>query len=59
VAEALARNSQRDEEERVPELGILGASKKLELPALTEGFERLHFIQCDDSMGFLIQEWKE
>lgn len=42
VADALARNAERHNAERVPDLAILGASKRMELPALSEGFDRLH-----------------
>lgn len=59
VADALRRNSNRDEPERVPDKGILGASGRLELPARAEGFDELCFVRLDEPKGFVVEEWKE
>jgi predicted kinase len=59
VQEALARNSRRDDSERVPDAGVHGASGKLELPSLGEGFDRLFFVRIDESQGFVVEDWQE
>jgi len=58
VADALRRNAGRNEIERVPDKGILGASGKLDLPSKTEGFDQLFFVRLNDSDGFTVEEWK-
>ncbi len=57
--EALQRNSQRPEAERVPDKGILGASGQLELPSRAEGFDQLYFVRLNEPDGFLVEDWKE
>ena len=59
VADALRRNSQRPESERVPDKGVLGASGRLELPSRAEGFDQLFFVRLDGPSGFAVEEWKE
>ena len=59
VADALRRNSERDEIERVPAKGVLGASGRLELPSKTEGFDLLFFVRLNESNGFIVEDWKE
>lgn len=59
VADALRRNSQRSGSERVPDKGVLGASGRLELPSLAEGFDQLFFVRLDEQSGFAVEEWEE
>ncbi|MES2569724.1 MAG: AAA family ATPase [Verrucomicrobiota bacterium] len=58
VAEALERNAGRLGEERVPDLAIRGASRQLEIPALSEGFDRLFFVRLVPGEGFVIEPWQ-
>ena len=57
VEDCLRRNAQRPEIERVPEVAILSAAKKLERPSLDEGFDQLYFVRLED--GFVVEEWKD
>lgn len=59
VADALRRNSERDEVERVPDKGVLGASGRLELPSKAEGFDQLLFVRLNEPHGFAVEDWKE
>ena len=59
VADALRRNSDRDENERVPDKGVLGASGRLERPSRAEGFDQLFFVRMNEPNGFTVEEWKE
>jgi len=56
VEDCLRRNAERDERERVPQVGILSAAKKLELPKPDEGFDELFYVQIADGC-FLVEEW--
>lgn len=54
VDECLARNQERSE--IVPMAGILSTARKLELPRLDEGFEKLRYVRLTES-GFVVEEW--
>ena len=56
VEECLARNQQRSDQ--VPKVGILSTAKKLELPALEEGFGVLRYVRLTES-GFVVEEWND
>lgn len=58
-AAAMARNAGRGEDERVPELAIRGAARKLELPSLGEGFDTLHFVKLADRGSFIVEDWRD
>lgn len=55
IAESLERNAGRVERQ-VPERGVKGAAARLEIPALDEGFDALHYVRIDD--GFVVQPWR-
>jgi predicted kinase len=57
--EALAINEQRAEAERLPVKGLLGTLKRLELPRLDEGFDRLFYVRMDGDGGFVEEAWVE
>ena len=58
VAEALERNRLRAEPDRVPDKAVLGMSGRLELPARSEGFDRLYFVRLLDAGGFAVEDWQ-
>lgn len=47
AAEAVTRNKLRPEAERVPAVAIWAARKRLEVPALDEGFDEVHVLSTD------------
>jgi predicted kinase len=59
VREALARNSDREGKERIPEKGILGTYKRLRVPSLEEGFELLNYVRIDEEGRFVVEEWSD
>jgi predicted kinase len=59
VSDALRRNSERGEAERVPHKGVLGASGRLEIPSGNEGFDHLFFVRLNGPDGFTVEKWKE
>ncbi len=58
VRDALERNRLRPEPARVPDLAVLGMSRRLELPAAEEGFDRLYFVRLLDGGGFAVADWQ-
>lgn len=59
VDPCLARNAARAEPERVPDVAILGTHKRLEIPALAEGFDRLHYVRINQEGQFEVEEWQD
>ena len=58
IADAIARNRARPEVDRVPDVAIFSASKRLELPSRAEGFDELHFVRLSGPNSFSIGVWK-
>lgn len=58
VEDCLGRNADRPEIERVPEVAIYSAAKKLELPSLSEGFEQLFYVGLENGR-FVVEEWQD
>jgi predicted kinase len=56
---ALERNRQRSGKSLIPEKGIIGAYRKLELPGFDEGFDRLFYVEIGDSGAFIVKEWSD
>ena len=59
ISEALQRNGQRPERERIPDVGVKGTSGRLQLPARSEGFDELYYVRLNDGGGFDVQEWRD
>lgn len=58
INECLKRNSTRNEDEIIPEKGILATYSKLALPTKKEGFDELFFVSLQNE-GFKIEEWED
>jgi predicted kinase len=56
LSDALERNSKRTGKERVPDIGIKGTFKKLEIPNIDEGFDELYYVIIDNDT-FIIKNW--
>jgi predicted kinase len=56
--DCLRRNAGRPEGQRVPDVAILSAAKKLELPSLDEAFDQLYYVRLTEA-GFVVEEWKD
>jgi hypothetical protein len=59
VAGSILRNAGRPPAERIPERGIRGASARLEIPSLEEGFQRLFYVALAPGGGFVVEEWRD
>jgi predicted kinase len=56
----LERNRQRTGAACVPDVALYVTRSKLELPAYTEGFDRLYYVELDEECrDFIISEWQE
>jgi hypothetical protein len=59
VASALQRNHTRPEIDRVPDVGIYAANKRLERPCRDEGFDELFFVQLTGDNTFTVEEVRD
>lgn len=59
IAECVERNEARPEEARVPRLGVLGTSSRLEIPSRDEGFDVMRFVRIAAGGGFDVEEWRD
>src|SRR5262245_18582186 len=59
IQAALERNRQRSGKALIPEKGILGAYRKLELPRSDEGFDQLWYVEIGAGGQFLAKEWSD
>jgi predicted kinase len=57
--EALARNRQRTGKRRIPDRGVAGTYKRLELSGLVEGFDRLYYVRIAGNGQIIVEEWKD
>jgi predicted kinase len=53
---SLKWNNSRSGKEKIPEVGILGMFKKLEIPSIEEGFDELFFVDIIDGK-YIVKEW--
>ena len=57
ITSALARNSERIGAARIPDRGVLGTYKQLEIPEHAEGFDALYYVRIDPAGMFQVEEW--
>jgi predicted kinase len=58
LKEALLRNSERTGRGRIPDKGILGSHKRLQLPTREEGFDALYYVRSTEMGQFEIEAWR-
>lgn len=56
LADSIERNKSREGEENIPDKGIMGTYKKLEIPKYDEGFDILYYVEIHNST-FIVKEW--
>ena len=54
---ALALNRTRPDPQRIPDVGVLGTHKKLQIPNLAEGFDHLFYVRMGAEGEFIVEEW--
>jgi predicted kinase len=57
--EAVRRNNTRTGRERIPEKGIYGTRKRLEVPSFAEGFDYLFYVRLHEPAGFQVRPWQQ
>ena len=55
---SLERNASRTGADRIPDKGLLGTYKRLQLPTFDEGFNQLFYVSIGENNEFVIQEWQ-
>jgi predicted kinase len=58
LSKALERNRCREGTARIPEKGLLGAAKRLEIPRAAEGFDQVFYVWIDDNDQFVVEPWR-
>ncbi|HBM14761.1 MAG TPA: kinase [Lentisphaeria bacterium] len=56
---SLERNSRREANAIIPDIGVLGTYKKLEIPSYAEGFDKLYYVKISDNNKFNVEDWKD
>jgi len=56
IDDALLRNSTRTGKQMIPDIGIRGTMKRLEIPTAEEGFDEMFYVRLQDNQ-FIIQNW--
>lgn len=59
IKAALARNEERRGKECLPKAAILSTHRKLELPALEEGFDELYYTCIDPEGDFIVEGYQD
>ena len=59
VEDCRRRNEQRPADRQVPLRGLLGTAGRMELPALGEGFDDLHYVRIEEGGGFVVEGWQD
>ncbi|WP_026462444.1 AAA family ATPase [Adhaeribacter aquaticus] len=57
--EAVVRNSNRTGKEKIPDVGIYGTRKRLEIPSYSEGFDSLFYVHIKELGRFSVREWQQ
>lgn len=58
VEDCLLRNAQRADAQRVPDVAILSAAKRFEIPSIDEGFDKLFYVRLEPE-GFVVEARKD
>lgn len=58
LADCLARNASREGAARIPDLGVVSISSRLELPRLAEGFAALRYVRFAEGR-FVEEDWRD
>jgi predicted kinase len=59
LGDCLRRNAQREGRQRIPASGVIGTYKRLERPALAEGFNALYRVRLDAERRFVVEPFAE
>lgn len=59
LADSLQRNKQRKGEQRIPEGGVRAMYRRLQIPSLDEGFDKLYIVKINPSGAFNVEELQD
>ena len=59
LTKALERNGRREGKARIPDKGLLGSVKRLQIPEYAEGFDELFYVSIDDENRFVVERWRD
>jgi predicted kinase len=59
LAKAVERNSMREGKAQIPEKGLFGAFKLLQIPNFDEGFDELFYVSINEENRFVVENWKD
>ena len=59
IRDAIERDRLRPVAQRIPEKGIAGTAKRLELPTYLEGFDELYYVKLLPEMKFAVEKWSD
>ena len=59
LAKAIERNNKRKGKAKIPEKGLLGAFKRLQIPNFDEGFDELFYVSGNEENSFVVENWKD
>ncbi len=59
LAKAVERNNRREGKAKIPEKGLLGSFKRLQIPNFNEGFDELFYVSINDENQFIVEAWKD
>ncbi len=58
LEDALRRNAGRGGAERIPDQGLYMMRRRLQIPAYSEGFDRLYYVKIAGDGSFTVSEWR-
>jgi predicted kinase len=58
LEDSIRRNAQRSGAEHIPEVGIRGTYRRLELPSVAEGFDALYYVKIEGDSTFNVGAWQ-
>lgn len=59
IRDAIERNQKRPLDQQIPDKGIGGTAKRLELPNYSEGFDELYYVKLLPEMQFSVEKWQD
>ena len=57
INDCLVRNARRSGKKRIPDAGVIGRARLLELPEHAEGFDELYYVFIEEG-DFAIEKWE-
>ena len=59
LEKAIERNNRREGKAKIPEKGLFGAFKRLQIPDIAEGYDELFYVSIDEENRFVVEDWKD